>query len=73
MTGWNYSGGEIVTMSPIGRQHVQAVNVLGHLLYAVAGADLTVSIQNPIQLGPQDEPQPDLAILGGEARACGGF
>ena len=44
--------GEIVTMSPIGRQHVQAVNVLGHMLYTVAGADLTISIQNPIQIGP---------------------
>jgi hypothetical protein len=65
--------GEIVEMSRVSDRHVQAVNVLGHLLYAVAGADLTVSIQNPIQLGPQDEPQPDLAILGGEARACGGF
>jgi Uma2 family endonuclease len=58
-------GGEIIAMSPIGHQHVQAVNVLGHLLYAAAGTDLTVSIQNPIQLGPHDEPQPDLAVLRG--------
>jgi Uma2 family endonuclease len=57
--------GEIVRMSPIGRQHVQAVNRLGHLLYAVAGTDLTVSIQNPIRLGLRDEPQLDLAILRG--------
>ncbi len=60
--------GEIVRMSPIGRRHVQAVNRLGHLLYAVVGADLTVSIQNPIQLGMRDEPQPDLAVLRGTGK-----
>jgi Uma2 family endonuclease len=57
--------GEIVRMSPIGRRHVQAVNRLGHLLYAVVGTDFTVSIQNPIRLGLRDEPQPDLAVLRG--------
>jgi len=57
--------GEIVRMSPIGCRHVQAVNRLGHLLYAVAGDDLTVSIQNPIRIGLSDEPQPDLALLRG--------
>jgi hypothetical protein len=35
------------------------------MLYAVAGADLTISIQNPIQLSLHDEPQPDLAVLRG--------
>ncbi|MCA1665831.1 MAG: Uma2 family endonuclease, partial [Thermomicrobia bacterium] len=47
------------------RQHIQAVNRLGHLLYAVAGTDFTVSTQNPIRLGIRDEPQPDLALLRG--------
>ncbi len=61
-------GGEIVRMSPVGRRHVQAVNRLGHLLYAVVGDDLTVSIQNPIQLGIRDEPQPDLAVLRGAGK-----
>jgi Uma2 family endonuclease len=61
-------GGEIVTMSPVGHKHIQAVNVLGHMLYTVAGPDLTNSIQNPIQLGPHDEPQPDLAVLRGGNR-----
>jgi Uma2 family endonuclease len=57
--------GEIVRMSPIGNRHVQSVNRLGHLLYAVVGTDLTVSTQNPIRLGLRDEPQPDLAVLRG--------
>jgi len=57
--------GEIVRMSPVGRRHVQAVNRLGHLLYGIVSADLTVSIQNPIRLGMTDEPQPDLAVLCG--------
>ncbi|PZR98753.1 MAG: hypothetical protein DLM67_05200 [Candidatus Nephthysia bennettiae] len=57
--------GEIATMSPVGHRHVQAVNRLGHLLYAAASDDLTVSIQNPIRLGVRDEPQPDLAVLQG--------
>ncbi|MDQ2785314.1 MAG: Uma2 family endonuclease [Chloroflexota bacterium] len=60
--------GEIVRMSPIGRRHVQAVNRLGHLLYAVVGSDLTVSTQNPIQIGLRDEPQPDLAVLRGPGK-----
>lgn len=60
--------GEIVRMSPVGNRHVQAVNRLGHLLYAISGADLTVSIQNPIQLGVRDEPQPDLALLRGAGK-----
>lgn len=60
--------GEIITMSPVGDRHVQAVNRLGHLLYAVVEDDQTVSIQNPIRLGLHDEPQPDLAILRGAGR-----
>lgn len=60
--------GEIVRMIPIGRRHVQAVNRLSHLLFAVVGSDLTVSIQNPIRIGLRDEPQPDLAILRGAGR-----
>jgi len=57
--------GEITTMSPVGNRHVQSVNRLGHLLYAVTGDDLTVSIQNPIRLDMRDEPQPDLAVVRG--------
>ena len=38
------------------------------MLYAVVGSDLTVSIQNPIQIGLRDEPQPDLAVLRGAGR-----
>ncbi len=57
--------GEIISISPVGNRHVQAVNRLGHLLYAVTGDDLTVSIQNPIRLDMRDEPQPDLAVVRG--------
>jgi hypothetical protein len=60
--------GEIVELSRVSDRHVQAVNVLGHMLSTVAGPDLTNSIQNPIQLGPHDEPQPDLAVLRGGNR-----
>ena len=57
--------GEIVRMSPVSNRHVQAVNRLGHLLYAAVDDSLTVSIQNPIRLGAYDEPQPDLVIVRG--------
>lgn len=60
--------GIIIAMSPIGAPHTYVVNRLTELLLAAklrAGLDVTVSVQNPLRLGPLQEPQPDVALLRG--------
>ena len=62
-------GGAIVEMSPIHDPHVRAVNYLNEfLILRLAGGDVTVSIQNPIRLSDDTEPQPDVAVLRGRGR-----
>jgi Uma2 family endonuclease len=55
--------GEIVQMSPIGRRHVAFVNNLNELLVTRLAGQAIVSVQNPVVLADDTEPQPDLAIL----------
>lgn len=55
--------GEIIEMSPIGPRHVACVNRLNTLLSSQVGAMAIVSVQNPIQLDDDSEPQPDLVLL----------
>ncbi len=57
-------GGEILDMTPIGWRHVQCINRLNMLLASFAsGRGYTVSVQNPVRLGPRDEPQPDISLI----------
>ncbi len=61
--------GAIVELSPIRDPHVRAINHLTEFLVVrLAGGDVTVSIQNPIRLSNDTEPQPDLAVLRGRDR-----
>lgn len=55
--------GEIIEMSPIGRQHAACVDRLNELLVRALGLRAIVRVQNPIQLSSRSEPQPDFAIL----------
>lgn len=55
--------GEIIEMSPIGRQHAACVDRLTELLVRELGSRAIVRVQNPIQLSDKSEPQPDFAIL----------
>jgi Uma2 family endonuclease len=55
--------GEIIEMSPIGRRHAAFVNNLTELLVTRLTGRATVSVQNPVVLADDTEPQPDLAIL----------
>ncbi len=55
--------GEIVTMSPIGPPHAWYVDRLALLLFLALGVRAIVRVQNPIELRPLSEPQPDLALL----------
>jgi len=55
--------GEMINMAPIGSRHADTVNRLAAALLRIAGDAAVVSIQNPVQLSPLDEPQPDLMLL----------
>ena len=55
--------GELIDMAPIGYLHSGTTNTLVDLLgFATRGRAIT-SVQNPIWLGPESEPQPDFALL----------
>ncbi len=55
--------GEIVEMSPPGRRHVAFVNNLTQLLVSRLAGRAIVSVQNPVALSDDSEPQPDLAVI----------
>jgi Uma2 family endonuclease len=55
--------GDIVEMLPIGRRHVAFVNNLNQLLVTRLAGRAIVSVQNPVVLADDTEPQPDLSVL----------
>jgi len=55
--------GEITEMSPIGRKHAVCVTRLNELFFSRLLGKVQIWSQNPIRLGNNSEPQPDLAIL----------
>lgn len=55
--------GEVTEMTPIGRRHAGCVNRLTQLFVKTFGDDAVVTVQNPVVLSENTEPQPDLAIL----------
>lgn len=55
--------GDVVTMAPIGGPHLHLVNVLAQLFSMQVGRSAVVSVQNPISIPPDSEPQPDIVLL----------
>ncbi len=55
--------GEMIEMAPIGTRHLSKVNRLARMLSLTVAQEAIVSTQNPIALPPQNEPQPDIALL----------
>lgn len=55
--------GEIIEMSPIGRHHASVLNRLTELFVLTFGEVAMVSVQNPIRLSGDTEPQPDLTLV----------
>jgi Uma2 family endonuclease len=55
--------GEIIQMSPIGRLHFAFVINLNKLLVVRLGDRAHVSVQGPVALSDDTEPQPDIAVL----------
>ena len=55
--------GEIIKMSPQGRRHRAFIDNLNHLLDAGLAGRAIVSIQMPVALTDDTEPEPDVQIL----------
>ena len=55
--------GEIVEMAPIGSRHQAAVNRLTKLFSTSVSDTAVVSVQGPVRLAGDSEPQPDLMLL----------
>lgn len=55
--------GELIEMAAIGSRHFACVNTLNHLLVKNLADSAVVSVQNPVRLDENNEPEPDLAVL----------
>lgn len=55
--------GEILEMAPIGTRHLACVVALNHLLVEASEGRYFVSVQNPVVIDDETEPQPDLSLL----------
>ncbi|AFY72148.1 protein of unknown function DUF820 (plasmid) [Thalassoporum mexicanum PCC 7367] len=55
--------GEIVYMSPVGTKHATCVDRLNHILMSQLIDRIQLRVQSSIQLPPNSQPQPDLALL----------
>ena len=55
--------GEIIQMSPIGSKHASCINKLNRMLNQKLVDEVIISIQNPIKLEDDSEPQPDVVLL----------
>ncbi len=55
--------GDILSMAPIGSEHVSSVNVSTLALIRRIGDNAFVSIQAPVRLDDNTEPEPDIALL----------
>ena len=56
--------GELVAMAPMGSRHAAVVNRIARTLSVrLDAARFLVWEQTPVALGPQDEPEPDVAVL----------
>ena len=55
--------GELVDMTPIGSEHASTVRRLTGMFYAAVKNQAIVSVQDPIILLTDSEPEPDVALL----------
>jgi len=55
--------GELIDMTPIGSAHAGKVNRLQAVLSRTLRDRAIVSVQNPVILGTESEPQPDVMVL----------
>ncbi len=55
--------GEVVPMPAIGSRHAACVSRLNRLLSGQTAGQAILRVQDPVRLGTDSEPQPDLALL----------
>ncbi len=55
--------GEIITMSPMGNDHIFSILSFNQRLTATYAKEALVLVQCPIQIPPNSEPEPDFALL----------
>lgn len=63
--------GEIVEKLSVGGRDVACVNRLTRLLVRDVGDETFVSVQNPVQLAEDQEPEPDFALVSTHWRMYG--
>jgi Uma2 family endonuclease len=55
--------GELIRMNPIGPRHGGRVKYLSHVLGQQLGERALLSVQDPVQIRPRGQPQPDIMVL----------
>jgi Uma2 family endonuclease len=60
--------GEIIRMTPQGSPHATASSLAADTLRTCFGPSHLVRVQMPLALGPDSEPEPDIAVVVGNAR-----
>jgi Uma2 family endonuclease len=55
--------GEILEMVAIGSKHGAQVKRLNRLFAGLLEPSVLISVQDPVELGPRSEPEPDVALL----------
>lgn len=55
--------GEIVTMPPVGGEHVEAIGLITRSVIRQIDDTLLVHVQSPIRLSNDGEPMPDLVVV----------
>ena len=63
--------GQIVEKMPQGKAHVLAIKLTYRALLVAFGADFDLSMQMPLPLGQEGEPEPDILVLRGDPRDYG--
>jgi Uma2 family endonuclease len=61
-------GGALVEMSPEGPTHAGTIDLCAEALRRAFGPGFTVRVQHPLVIDPDDEPEPDLAVVPGDPR-----
>ena len=60
--------GKVIEMSPIYSPHATMVTIVQELMSEIFGKGWVVRIQQPLSLGTDSDPQPDIAVITGKAR-----
>jgi Uma2 family endonuclease len=55
--------GDIVLMSPVGPRHASHVKLLRVLLGNIYREKAVIGVQDPVDLGDFDQPEPDISVL----------